>query len=168
MAAEDARLLAWELGKDRISEDDIISQAVHECYVRATVGEDRLSAFSMRVRGPEKGRPEVAARVKAGTVDYTSSSEEMAATEAEAERLVEPFRAELEALAQKNGEAPTQPDEAQAPQQSEKPVDTQKTKRRRRRKRKDQSSNGSVNNGPTVNGSPSGPDGEIIFRSQME
>ena len=168
VAAEDARLLAWELGKDRISEDDIISQAVHECYVRTTVGEERLTAFSMRVLGPEKGRSEIAARVRAGTVDYTSSPEEMAAREAEAERLVEQFRAELEALAQGEEEAPTQPDEAQAPQQSEKPVDAQKTRRRRRRKRKDRSSNGSVNNGPTVNGSTVGPDGEVIFRSQME
>ena len=130
VAAEDARLLAWELGKDRISEDDIISQRVHHCYVRATVGEERLPAFSMDVRAPERGRPEVAARVQAGTVDYTSSPEEMAAREAEAERLVEQFRAELEAMG--DGDVP----------QPEKPAAAQKTKKRRRRKRQDQSSNG--------------------------
>ena len=136
VAAEDARLLAWELGKDRISEDDIISQAVHHCYVRATVGEERLPAFSMKVRGPEKGRPEVAARVEAGTVDYTSSPEEMAAREAEAERLVEQFRAELEARKDEDGGAPTQ---------SEKPPAAKQTKRRRRRKGQDRSSNGTTN-----------------------
>ena len=152
VAAEDARLLAWELGKDRISEDDIISQAVHHCYVRATVGEERLPAFSMKVRGPEKGRPEVAARVEAGIVDYTSSPEEMAAREADAERLVEEFRAELEALEDRG--TPTQP---------EKPPVAQQTKRRRRRKRQDHSSNGS-----DKNGSASEPDAGVIFRSQQE
>ena len=154
VAAEDARLLAWELGKDRVSEDDIISQAVHHCYVRATVGEDRLPAFSMKVRGPEKGRPEVAARVEAGTVDYTSSPEEMAAREAKAERLVEQFRAELEALKEEDGGAPTQPEKTPAAKQ---------TKRRRRRKGQDRSSNGTGNNGTTNEA-----DAGTFLRSQEE
>ncbi len=154
VAAEDARLLAWELGKDRISEDDIISQRVHHCYVRATVGEERLPAFSMDVRAPEKGRPEVAARVEAGTVDYTSSPEEMAAREAEAERLVEKFRAELEALKEGDGGASLQPD---------KPPAAQKTKSRRRRKRQDQSPNGT-----SVNGTADGPDAGGFLRSDEE
>ena len=151
VAAEDARLLAWELGRDRISEDDIISQRVHHCYVRATVGEERLPVFSMDVRAPEKGRLEVAARVSAGTVDYAASPEEMAAREAEAERLVEQFRAELEA--QEDGDVP----------RPGKPVVTQKTKRRRRRKRPDQSSNGTLDNAPT-----SGQDSGGFPRSQEE
>lgn len=159
VAAEDARLLAWELGKDRISEDDIISQRVHHCYVRATVGEERLAAFSMDVKEPEKGRPEIAARVRAGTVDYTSSPEEMAAREAEAEKLVEQFRAELEALQDGGGEAPTQPEKPPAPQQ---------TKRRRRRKHRNPSSDGSIKDGPTGNGSTGRTDGGVAFRSQME
>ena len=153
VAAEDARLLAWELGKDRISEDDIISQRVHHCYVRATVGEERLTAFSMDVREPDKGRPEIAARVKAGTIDYTSSPEEMAAREGEAEKLVEQFRAELEARKDQEGEAPRQPEKpAPAPQQTKK-----------RRRRKNQSSNGTANRG--VSG---GLDAGVNFRSQME
>ncbi len=159
VAAEDARLLAWELGKDRISEDDIISQPVHHCYVRATVGGERLSAFSMDVRAPERGRPEIAARVKAGTVDYTGSPEEMAAREAEAEKLVAKFRAELEARQNEGGEASPQPKKPPAPQQ---------TKRRRRRKRPDPSSNGSVNDGPTDIGLANEPGGGATFRSQME
>ncbi|MDE2824024.1 MAG: type IV secretory system conjugative DNA transfer family protein, partial [Chloroflexota bacterium] len=159
VAAEDARLLAWELGKDRISEDDIISQRVHHCYVRATVGEERLTAFSMDVMAPERGRPEIASRVKAGTVDYTGSPEEMAAREAEAEKLVEQFRAELEARQDEDGEAPKQPKKALAPQQ---------TKRRRRKKRLDPYSNGSANDGPTDSGSANEPGGGATLRSQME
>ena len=154
VAAEDARLLAWELGKDRISEDDIISQRVHHCYVRATVGEERLPAFSMDVRAPEKGRPEVASRVEAGTVDYTGSPEEMAAREADAERLVEQFRAELEARQDQDGGAATQPKKSPAPKQ---------TKRRRRRKRQDQSSNGSSDNGMTER-----PEAGVFPRSNDE
>ena len=38
VAGNDARTLVWELGKDRVTEDDIVSLPVHHCYVRATVG----------------------------------------------------------------------------------------------------------------------------------
>ena len=36
MAGNDARALVWELGKERMTEDDITSLPVHHCYVRAT------------------------------------------------------------------------------------------------------------------------------------
>ncbi len=42
VAGSDARHLVWELGKDRVSEDDIVSLNVHHCYVRATVGTERM------------------------------------------------------------------------------------------------------------------------------
>ena len=42
VAGSDARQLVWELGKDRVSEDDIVSLPVHHCYVRATVGKERM------------------------------------------------------------------------------------------------------------------------------
>ena len=35
VAGNDARTLVWELGKDRVTEDDIVSLPVHHCYVRA-------------------------------------------------------------------------------------------------------------------------------------
>ena len=54
----DARTLVWELGKERVTEDDITSLPVHHCYVRATVGKERMPAFSMMVRKPEDGDPE--------------------------------------------------------------------------------------------------------------
>ena len=65
VSGSDARRLVWELGKDRVSEDDITSLPVHHCYVRATVGADRLPAYSMMVRKPEPGDPRVAARIRA-------------------------------------------------------------------------------------------------------
>ena len=37
VAGSDARQLVWELGKERVTEDDITSLSVHHCYVRATV-----------------------------------------------------------------------------------------------------------------------------------
>ena len=36
VAGNDARALVWELGKERMTEDDITSLPVHHCYVRAT------------------------------------------------------------------------------------------------------------------------------------
>ncbi len=36
VSGSDARHLVWELGKDRVTEDDIVSLPVHHCYVRAT------------------------------------------------------------------------------------------------------------------------------------
>ena len=37
VAGADARTLVWELGKERVSEEDITSLPVHHCYVRSTV-----------------------------------------------------------------------------------------------------------------------------------
>ena len=71
VSGNDARQLVWELGKDRVSEDDIVSLDVHHCYVRATVGTERLPAFSMMVRKPEDGDPAVADRIRAATGAYT-------------------------------------------------------------------------------------------------
>ncbi len=64
VAGNDARQLVWELGKERVTEDDITSLPVHHCYVRATVGIERMPAFSMMVRKPEEGDPAVAAQIR--------------------------------------------------------------------------------------------------------
>ena len=74
VAGSDARQLVWELGKDRVSEDDIVSLDVHHCYVRATVGKERMPAFSMMVRKPEDGDPAIAERIRAATTAYTLPS----------------------------------------------------------------------------------------------
>ena len=73
VASTDARLLADELGSNRVSVDDITGLPVHQCYVRATVGTERLPAFSMAVRRPERGDSHAARRIREGTVEYTSS-----------------------------------------------------------------------------------------------
>ena len=48
-----------------VTEDDITSLDVHHCYVRATVGTERMPAFSMMVRRPEPGDADIAARIRA-------------------------------------------------------------------------------------------------------
>ncbi len=83
VAGSDARQLVWELGKERVSEDDITSLPVHQCYVRATVGTERMDAFSMAVREPEGGDPEQAARIRSDAASYVTSAKDMAAGEAE-------------------------------------------------------------------------------------
>ena len=102
VAGNDARTLVWELGKDRVSEDDITSLPVHHCYVRATVEKERLPVFSMAVRKPEAGDPEVAARIRAATGGYATPVKEIAAGQAESERLVEQYRAAIAALERGN------------------------------------------------------------------
>ena len=92
VSGADARHLVWELGKDRVSEDDIVSLPVHYCYVRATVGTERMPAFSMMVRKPEEGHPDMAARIRATSSSYVTTEEEMATQQTEARKRVEAFR----------------------------------------------------------------------------
>ncbi len=89
VAGADARRLVWELGTDRVSEDDITSLPVHNCYVRATVGTDRMPAFSMAVRRPEPGDPEIAGYIRAATAGYTLSAQALAAARAAMDGKVE-------------------------------------------------------------------------------
>ena len=103
VAGSDARQLVWELGKDRVSEDDIVSLDVHHCYVRATVGTERMPAFSMMVRKPEDGDPAVAGRIRAATTGYTLPARDLAGLmegEAEGEKKVSEYR---RLLAERNG-----------------------------------------------------------------
>ncbi len=107
VAGSDARQLVWELGKDRVSEDDIVSLDVHHCYVRATVGKERLPAFSMMVRKPEDGDPAVAARIRAATTAYTLSARDLSGLmegEADGEEKVNEYR-RLLAEMQQDGSA---------------------------------------------------------------
>ena len=106
MAGSDARQLVWELGKDRVSEDDIVSLDVHHCYVRATVGTQRMPAFSMMVRKPEDGDPAVAGRIRAAATGYTLPARDLAGLmegEAEGEKKVSEYR---RLLAERNGAEP--------------------------------------------------------------
>ena len=113
VSGSDARRLVWELGKDRVSEDDITSLPVHHCYVRATVGADRLPAYSMMVKKPEPGDLQVAARIRAEAGDYTTRAGEIAAGNAEGERKISDYRRLL--LERQNGGNPAPPQPEQDP-----------------------------------------------------
>ncbi len=109
VAGNDARTLVWELGKDRVSEDDIVSLPVHHCYVRATVGKERMPAFSMMVRKPEEGDPAVAARIRAAASAYTVPAPQIAYGDAEGDLKVEEFRRAVEDP-KSNGEQQQKPE----------------------------------------------------------
>ena len=98
VAGSDARQLVWELDRDRISEEDIVSLPVHHCYVRATVGSERMPAFSMKVRKPEPGDASVAARIRADASSYVVTEREIAARQEEGRRRIGEYREGLEAL----------------------------------------------------------------------
>ena len=98
VAGSDARHLVWELGKDRVTEEDIVSLPVHHCYVRATVGTERMDSFSMEVRKPEEGDREGADRIRRASSAYTVSAQQLAYAEAEGHGRVEEFRRGVEVL----------------------------------------------------------------------
>ena len=129
VAGSDARHLVWELGKDRVSEDDIVSLPVHHCYVRSTVGIERMPAFSMMVRRPEEGDPSVAARIRGATAGYTLTARQAAHAAAEDLKKVEEFRQGLEEL--KRGADPAPKNESRPGGKSERR--SQPGKRRRTR-----------------------------------
>ena len=98
VAGSDARHLVWELGKDRVTEEDIVSLPVHHCYVRATVGTERMDSFSMEVRKPEGGDREGADRIRKASSAYTVSAQQLAYAEAQGHGKVEEFRRGVETL----------------------------------------------------------------------
>ena len=109
VAGIDARRLVYELGRDRVSEEDIVSLPVHCCYVRATVGADRMPAFSMKVRPPGTGSPATAARIRAAAASYITPAEEIEARQAEGRVRVERYRSGVEALAETPAAEPARP-----------------------------------------------------------
>ena len=92
VAGNDARQLVWELGKDRVSEDDIVSLDVHHCYVRATVGTERMPAFSMMVRKPEDGDPGVADRIRQAASAYTLTAQDLSFAGSDGQQRVSEYR----------------------------------------------------------------------------
>ena len=102
VAGNDARQLVWELGKERVSEDDIVSLDVHHCYVRATVGTERMPAFSMMVRKPEDGDPAVAERIRQAASAYTLSDRDLSFAGADGQQKVSEYRRLLAERDQEN------------------------------------------------------------------
>ena len=95
VAGNDARQLVWELGRDRLSEEDITSLPVHQCYVRATVGKERMPAFSMKVRKPEAGNPAVAERIRSEAEGYVTAAQDIAQKDSGLLQLVDKYREKL-------------------------------------------------------------------------
>ena len=94
VAASDARHLVWELGKERVTEDDVTSLPVHQCYVRATVGTERMPAFSMTVRKPGPGNPYTAELIRRMAAEYTTTAED----DEESRMRVQRFKDGIKAL----------------------------------------------------------------------
>ncbi len=95
VSGADARELVWELGKERLSEEDLVGQPAHHCYVRASVGTERLPAFSMQVRKPELGEPERAQLIREAARDYKTSDEQLHAQGIERQRRLAEYQQEL-------------------------------------------------------------------------
>ena len=114
VSGNDARQLVWELGKERVSEDDITSLPVHHCYVRATVGTERMAAFSMKVKKPEEGDSRTADRIRAEAESYLTTRGDAAERETGKRDLVEKYRRELERLGDGRSPQAEQGGESQA------------------------------------------------------
>ena len=116
VSGSDARRLVWELGKDRVSEDDITSLPVHHCYIRATVGADRMPAYSMMVRKPKPGDPYVAEVIRAGARDYTTRAGDISLGDAEGEKKTSEYHRLLqERQNDDQPQPPQQPDQNSGP-----------------------------------------------------
>ena len=129
VAGSDARQLVWELGKERVTEDDITSLPVHHCYVRATVGIERMPAFSMMVRKPEDGDPAVAAQIRSAASAYTLTAQDLEDSESANQKKVRDFKDRAADLEKDGGET------------DEKREDKASKTRTRRRKRRPSNEN---------------------------
>ena len=99
VSASDARYLTWELDGDQVTEEDLTSLPVHHCYVRATVGGDKLPTFSMALRPPDAGDPEAAEAVLRRVSEYTlSRSVVTTRLEEEVEKHVRAFRRDIQGV----------------------------------------------------------------------
>ncbi len=115
VAGNDARQLVWELGKERVTEDDITSLPVHQCYVRATVGTERMDAFSMKVAKPEPGDAGTAERIRAEAESYLTTAWDIDESDADLRDLVDKYRRELDRL--RNGQDPQASDDGEESQE---------------------------------------------------
>ena len=92
VAGSDARQLVYELGRDRVSEEDIVSLPVHNCYVRVAVDGRRVCTFSVRINGPEQGDPAIADRIREEAASYTTGQQAIDALHDDAQARDEAYR----------------------------------------------------------------------------
>ena len=71
---------------------------MHHCYVRATVGAERMPPFSMMVRKPEPGSLAVAQRIRDGASAYLTPETEIAAQQERGRQRVQEWRREVERI----------------------------------------------------------------------
>ena len=142
VAAADARHLIGEFDRERVTEEDLVSLPVHQCYVRATAEGLRQPTYTMEVREPEAGDPEAEARVRTAMVDYTTPAENIASQDAEAERLLAKFREKLEEEeSEEEGEVVTDlPKPSPGPSTNGPSQVSGKAKKKRPRRRKERAS----------------------------
>ena len=100
VSGSDARSLVWELGRDRVTEEDIVSQPVHCCYVRANVGAERMPTFSMKVQAPRDGDRATAAGIRQAASAYITPAAEIEAGHTEARQKVAAYHAGLSEIAE--------------------------------------------------------------------
>ena len=93
---------------------------------RATVGTERMPAFSMMVRKPERGDPDAADRIRAAASSYTVSARQANYADADGHGKVDGYRRGIDDLRDGDGspamperEAPSEPDRVEAAQQAE-------------------------------------------------
>ena len=139
VAGADARQLVWELGKERVTEEDIVSLPVHHAYVRATAGGERMSTFSMAVRKPEDGNPVVADRIRADAAAYLTPAADIAERDAGARERAERYREGLGELRNDRNGAQAAESGDEAPEQP---------KKRRQRSRRDRKPGGDAPEAP--------------------
>ena len=101
VSGSDARSLVWELGRDRVAEDDIVSLPAHCCYVRATVGTERMPTFSMKVLPPATGDRATATAIRLAASAYITPTDEIEAGHAESRSRLANYREGLADLAAK-------------------------------------------------------------------
>ena len=133
VAAADARALVGELGREHITEEDITSLPVHHCYVRSTVGLERVPTYSMQVLPPPPGNPAVAALIRSGVHAYTTSAEELAANQTRDRELVEKYR---QALSETQPHGPGHPEDTLT--NAGKPTNQNRRRNQRSRRREQQ------------------------------
>ena len=71
---------------------------MHHCYVRATVGLERLPALSMTVAEPKLGDPERAQRIRAAASAYTTPLETIEAQHPERIEILKQVRKQSRGL----------------------------------------------------------------------
>ena len=122
-----------------MSEEDIVSLDVHHCYVRATVGTERMPAFSMMVRKPEDGVSEIAQRIRAATSAYTCPLRAWPLSpegDADGEQKVNEYRRMLAEM-QGGGQPAGQQSKSSENHQPQRRQRTRKLERARRKRPKD-------------------------------